>query len=99
MVSKDVPRSEVQSVNKTILHYWQVMNIMKNVFNFWTVEGRIMGRTFMPAFPISISGPKNVSVGKKHNKYCISLISSWKLPPVEIFFDMNFSVNNHASYI
>jgi hypothetical protein len=71
------------------------MNIMKYVFNFRTVESE----TLMPAFQISISGQKNVSVGKKHNKYFISPINSWKLPAVEIFFDMNFSGNNLASYI
>ena len=69
------------------------MNIMKYVFNFLIVESR----TIMLAFPISTSGPKNVSVGKKYDKYCIFPINSWKLPHVEIFFDMNFSCNNHAS--
>jgi hypothetical protein len=33
---------------------------MKYVFNFSIVESR----TIMPAFPISISGQKNVSIGK-----------------------------------
>jgi hypothetical protein len=58
------------------------MNVMKYVFNFSIVESR----TIMPAFPISISGQKNVYVGKKHNKYCIFLNKLLKITASRDFF-------------
>ena len=41
---------------------------------------------------------KIVSVGKEHTTYVIFPINSWEFPPVETFFDMDFSGNNPANY-
>ena len=46
-----------------------------------------------------LSGQKQISVSKKHCKYVIFPINFCEFPPVEIFFYVNFSGKNIASYI
>ena len=63
------------------------------VFRSWVVQSWII----TPAFWISVD-KKIVSVGKEHTTYVIFPINSWEFPPVETFFDMDFSGNNPANY-
>ena len=75
--------------------YWQSYEhyeMQLYVFGSWVVQSWII----TPAFWILVD-KKIVSVGKEHTTYVIFPINSWEFPPVENFFDMNFSGNNTAS--
>ena len=96
MVSNDAPRSEIQSVLKTVLNYWKVyscMNILKDGFNFKILQIWII----TPAFLILVH--KNCLC--RQNTHQILYISNKFLgiPPVEIFFDMEFSGKTTAIYM
>ena len=96
IVSNDALRSSIQSVHKSVLNYWQSYEhyeMQLYVFRSWVVQSWII----TPAFWISVD-KKIVSVGKEHTTYVIFPINSWEFPPVETFFDMNFSGNNPANY-
>ena len=64
------------------------------LYVFWSLV--LQSWIITPAFWIPVD-KKIVSVGKEHTTYVIFQINSREFPPVENFFDMNFSGNNTAS--